>query len=169
MAPQDDEVIAHEAAQDTPPPEAVALTQPLDLTQPLTPQDEMVAAATELMSLLDEHGISELWANNFRVGASIGRTRAALVALEATVPPVVIDVPHVSQSGDTLHCTMGNWHGSPTDYAYHWLLDEMDAGTDAPDLPVTPDEVGKTAVCVVTATNAAGSTQAPPSNSVVIA
>jgi hypothetical protein len=77
-------------------------------------------------------------------------------------------VPHVYQEGDVLHCTMGEWTGHPTSYAYAWQLDGADAGTSA-DYHVDPVDEGKTATCVVTATNAAGSGTAPPSNGVVIA
>ena len=87
----------------------------------------------------------------------------------ATVPPVNVDVPHVSQDGDTLSCTMGNWDNTPTSYAYQWQLDGTDVvGTDDM-LGVTSDDIGKTATCIVTATNAAGSTAAPPSVGVEIA
>ena len=40
-----------------------------------------------------------------------------------TAPPANVDVPHVQQAGDTLTCTMGNWDGEPTGYAYQWQLD----------------------------------------------
>jgi hypothetical protein len=33
-------------------------------------------------------------------------------------PPVNLDVPHVAQDNDLINCTMGNWTGSPTSYAY---------------------------------------------------
>lgn len=84
-------------------------------------------------------------------------------------PPGNVDVPHVNQDGDTLACTMGNWSGEPTGYAYQWQLDGNDAGTDSDTLVVTAGDVGKTATCVVTATNDLGSTAAPPSNGVVVA
>ena len=87
---------------------------------------------------------------------------------EATEAPVNVDVPYASQSGATLNCTMGNWDHEPTSYAYQWTIDGMDAGTEA-DLVITANEVGKTAACVVTASNAIGATAAPPSNWVTIA
>jgi hypothetical protein len=64
---------------------------------------------------------------------------------------------------------MGNWNNVPDSYAYQWQIDGDDVGTNAADYTVTPGDVGKSAVCVVTATNALGSTAAPPSNSVTIA
>jgi hypothetical protein len=87
----------------------------------------------------------------------------------ASGAPVNRDVPHVSQSGDTLNCTMGNWEGEPTSYGYQWRLDGSLAGTDAATYTAQASDVGKTATCVVTATNAHGSTAAPPSNEVTIA
>jgi hypothetical protein len=84
--------------------------------------------------------------------------------------PALVDTPHVTQSGATLNCTMGNWSGEPTSYSYLWQLD----GVDAPpalatgDRAVQPGDVGKSATCVVTATNAAGYTTAPVSNAVVV-
>jgi hypothetical protein len=86
-----------------------------------------------------------------------------------TDPPANIDVPHVSQAGAVLTCTMGNWSGTPTAYAYAWQLDGAPIGTDAATYDVQAADVGLTATCVVTATNAAGSTAAPPSVGVVVA
>lgn len=82
--------------------------------------------------------------------------------------PVNIDVPHVSQTAAVLTCTMGNWNGEPTSYAYQWRLDGVNAGTDSATYTALPEDVGKTASCVVTATNGGGSTAAPPSNNLII-
>jgi hypothetical protein len=86
-----------------------------------------------------------------------------------TTAPVNRDVPHVTQAGDTIACTMGNWEGEPTSYGYQWKIDGSIVGTDAASYTVTAADVGKAATCVVTATNAHGSTAAPPSNEVMIA
>jgi len=83
--------------------------------------------------------------------------------------PANVDVPFLSQSGSQLACTMGNWTGEPTSYAYQWVLRGAIVGTSAATYDVQPGDVGGTATCTVTATNAAGSTAAPPSNSVVVA
>jgi hypothetical protein len=87
---------------------------------------------------------------------------------EATAP-VNTAVPLVTQSGTTLSCTMGIWEGEPTSYSYAWQLDGTAAGTDAASYEVQAGDVGKAATCTVTATNAAGSTAAPVSNSVTVA
>jgi hypothetical protein len=85
----------------------------------------------------------------------------------ATSAPVNIDVPVVSQTGANLNCTMGNWDHEPTSYAYQWKSGGTDIGTDAPVYAVQAGDVGNSFTCVVTATNAIGSTAAPPSNAVI--
>jgi hypothetical protein len=87
----------------------------------------------------------------------------------ATEPPANVDVPFASQEGAVLTVTMGNWTGEPTSYAYAWQMDGAAVGTDAATYDVQAGDVGHTATCVVTATNAAGSTAAPPSNGVLVA
>lgn len=88
---------------------------------------------------------------------------------EATEAPVNRDVPYLEQQGDTIHCTMGNWEGEPTSYSYAWKMDGMGIGTDDAFYVVQPGDVGGVATCTVTATNAIGSTAAPPSNAVTVA
>jgi hypothetical protein len=87
----------------------------------------------------------------------------------AGAAPVNVAVPAVTQDDVLLNCTMGEWSGEPTSYAYQWQIDGADAGLDAASYITTTDDVGKTATCVVTATNATGSTAAPPSVGVVVA
>jgi hypothetical protein len=87
---------------------------------------------------------------------------------EPLAAPTNVDVPAVTQNGTTLNCTMGNWTGEPTAYAYQWQIDGTNVGTDSPNYTVRDADVGNTATCVVTATNAAGSGTAPPSNGLVI-
>jgi hypothetical protein len=82
--------------------------------------------------------------------------------------PVNRDVPFASQEGEILAVTMGNWENEPTAYEYQWRLDGVDIPSDGATCPITVGDVGKTATCVVTASNAAGSTTAPPSNAVVV-
>jgi hypothetical protein len=83
--------------------------------------------------------------------------------------PVVRDVPFASQEGEILAVTMGNWENEPTSYEYQWRLDGVDIPSDGATCPITVGDVGKTATCTVTATNAHGSTTAPPSNAVTVA
>jgi hypothetical protein len=85
-----------------------------------------------------------------------------------TAPPVNIDAPYVEQVGATLTCTMGNWEGEPTQYAYLWVCDGLEVGTGTDVYVLVADDVGRAYACVVTATNAAGSTEAPASNAVTV-
>jgi hypothetical protein len=86
-------------------------------------------------------------------------------------PPVNVNVPMLSgavEVGSTLTCTMGNWQGEPDSYAYQFKSDGADvSGTDNTYVTVAGD-AGKSITCVVTATNAGGSTTAPPSNAILV-
>ena len=83
--------------------------------------------------------------------------------------PTNTTVPAVTQAGTTLTCTQGEWTGEPTSYSYAWKLDDAAAGSDAATYEALPEDVGKSATCTVTATNAAGSAAAPPSVGVAVA
>lgn len=108
------------------------------------------------------------WLNNDRThSAEIAKLLAAMTS--AVGPPTNVDVPFVSQTGATLFCTMGNWQGEPTSYAYAWHSDGVANGATDPTYTVQPDDSGHSLACVVTATNALGSTAAPMSNSVAVA
>ena len=63
---------------------------------------------------------------------------------------------------------MGNWHGEPTSYAYAWHTDGVANGGAEATYAVQPDDSGHAVACVVTATNANGSTAAPQSNAVAV-
>ena len=87
--------------------------------------------------------------------------------------PSNVDVPNLSGNGavgETLTCTMGNWQGEPTGYAYDWKSDGTAiGGASGNTYVVAADDAGKSITCVVTATNAGGSTEASPSNAVQVA
>ena len=121
------------------------------------------ALAQEMLLLLTAD-----WLNNDRTHQA--RIAALLADITATLaPPVVRDVPYVSQSGAQLNCTMGNWDGEPTSYAYAWHRDGVAvAGATSATHAVTSDDSGHGLACVVTATNALGSTAAPMSNTVTV-
>ena len=100
-----------------------------------------------------------------------GRFYLADGVTEAPKPvekPTNVDIPYVSGDDDEANCTMGNWTGEPTSYAYAWQRDgsPIEGATAATYLFVAAD-TGKAIGCIVTATNAAGSTEAPLSNTVV--
>jgi hypothetical protein len=87
-------------------------------------------------------------------------------------PPSMTAIPYVSPEtaavGDTLNCTMGEWTGEPTSYAYSWQhLDTSEVGTGSTYV-IAATDAAHSLVCLVTATNSAGSTTASPSNAVVI-
>ena len=85
----------------------------------------------------------------------------------AAAPPVNVDVPYVEAMGQTASCTMGNWNGEPTSYAYAWQRDGMAiSGATAASYPMVAADSGKAIGCIVTATNSAGSTAAPLSNTI---
>jgi hypothetical protein len=89
----------------------------------------------------------------------------------ATAPPENVDVPTIMGTGvvgETLTCTMGNWNNEPTGYTYAWQSDGTANSATGASYAVPPGDVGKAISCVVTATNAIGSTVAPPSNSLTI-
>jgi hypothetical protein len=86
--------------------------------------------------------------------------------------PVNVDVPLVMGEGivgETLTCTMGNWAGTPTDYAYQWRSDDTMALGEGDSYVVAATDVGHKITCIVTASNSAGSTEAPPSNEIQVA
>jgi hypothetical protein len=109
------------------------------------------------------------WLNNDRTHS---KEIAALVGAmtAAAGPPVNVDVPYVSVAGATASCTMGNWRGEPTEYAYAWQRDGVAiAGATSATYAVKPDDSGHSLACVVSATNALGTTAAPMSNAVLVA
>jgi len=83
-------------------------------------------------------------------------------------PPVNVDVPLAYQDGDRLICTKGNWEGVPTDYTYTWNSSGAPVGSNQDTYTVTPEMVGYTFTCTVTARNAGGSTMATSGEVVVV-
>jgi hypothetical protein len=94
-----------------------------------------------------------------------------------TDPPVNVDVPHLTVTsgtgavGDTVNCTHGNWDnmGDLVDtYAWQWQRNGTNSGAPAStgDRTLVALDSGTALTCVVTATNAIGSTAAPPSNAI---
>jgi hypothetical protein len=85
-----------------------------------------------------------------------------------TDPPVNVDVPFIWQEEQRMRCTMGNWENVPTLYDYQWVQDgTLEIGPNNDTLPMLASNDGHSITCVVTATNAAGATEAPPSNSLL--
>jgi hypothetical protein len=89
----------------------------------------------------------------------------------ASAPPTNRDVPYVSGTGavgQQLSCTMGNWEGTPSAYSYKWQANGTGIAQNGANYTVQSNDVGRSIVCVVTATNAAGSATAPPSNPIYV-
>lgn len=88
------------------------------------------------------------------------------------VAPTNVDVPLVTGAGSvgsTLNCTMGNWNNEPSSYSYQWKQDNTtNVGTNSNNYVIAAGDAGRSLTCVVTATNAAGSATAPPSNAVAV-
>src|SRR5207342_2575121 len=77
------------------------------------------------------------WLNNDRTHA------AEIAAIYADIvsqlgPPTNRDVPYVGMvMPDSLSCTMGNWDGEPTEYAYAWHSDGVANGATGADYTPT--------------------------------
>jgi hypothetical protein len=115
-----------------------------------------------------------LLVNRGKAGNLPNATMAAAIdgVIGVLSPPGVKDVPYVSANasppivGTVLTCTTGNWVGTPTSYAYQWTRDgaAIAGATASTHTLVSADVGGHDLACIVTATNATGSTAAPPSN-----
>jgi surface protein len=84
--------------------------------------------------------------------------------------PVNTVLPNVTGSavvGNVLSTTNGTWTNSPTSYAYQWKRGATNIGTNANTYTLVNADAGQSITCVVTATNAGGSTPAT-SNAVQI-
>ena len=84
----------------------------------------------------------------------IGTTATAPVN---TVLPVVSGTTYV---GDLLTTTDGTWSGSPTSFSYQWKRGATNIGTNANTYTLLTADASTNITCVVTATNASGSTPA---------
>jgi len=85
-------------------------------------------------------------------------------AMSGMLPPINLVPPVVTgtrQQGQTLTCSTGTWTGSPTSFNYLWTRRgaQLQNGPSNTYVPLGTD-VGYALTCVVTATNAAGSTTA---------
>lgn len=84
----------------------------------------------------------------------------ALPAPVCTDAPVITGVGAVDQ---VLSCSTGSWGNEPTSYAYAWSSGGMDS-----TYTIVAADVDTSIICVVSATNAGGTTAAPPSNTIPI-
>ena len=87
-------------------------------------------------------------------------TEALLTLTPAPANSAAPSIPATAVPGDALTCDPGTWSGSPS-FAFEWLRDGGSiAGATSGGYTVTGDDVGRTIVCRVTATNEGGSTTA---------
>jgi hypothetical protein len=141
--------------------------------------DSLAAGELYLEMAPPEGGAPRVWVGTMDTAGFPGNI-ASLIPLDVELPPPLpplppsnTAIPYVGPEqaapGDTLNCTMGEWEGEPDTYAYQWLSDGADTGATAgADYTIPPTDAGHQITCVVTATNARGSTTAPPSNPVPI-
>jgi hypothetical protein len=99
-------------------------------------------------------------------GISVGYSSAISIsgiAPKASANPAIsslTDPGNAPEAGDELSCSQGTWSASPS-FAYQWLRDGAEiAGSTSNTYTVEAGDDGKALQCRVTATNAAGSTQA---------
>jgi len=108
---------------------------------------------------------------NWAVTIPTGKWAATAFEVLGNPAPTNSVAPAVSgtaQVGQTLTTTNGTWTGSPTSYAYQWkradnvgfTTNVTNIGSNQNTFALTASESGKYVRCVVTATNAGGSTAA---------
>jgi hypothetical protein len=103
---------------------------------------------------------------------------AAMGLISGTAePPGMIDLPTISANaaipivGTVITTTNGNWTGAPSSYTYIWTRDQVTiaAATAITYTLVSADTGGHQIRSVVSAVNATGTTQAPPSRHIQVA
>jgi hypothetical protein len=99
---------------------------------------------------------------SFAWGGATGNRSGGSVEFFASAPaaPANVILPAITGTGLTAAShtvSTGTWSGTPTSYAYQWKLNGSNVGTNAN--AYTPVSAGSL-TCVVTATNAVGSTSA---------
>lgn len=105
------------------------------------------------------------WTQEDTLWSTVAMTINGIASPSNTVAP---SVTGTAQVGQTLTTTNGTWTGSPTGYAYQWqraddsgfTTNVTNIGSDQNTFVLTASESGKYVRCVVTATNAGGSTAA---------
>jgi hypothetical protein len=127
----------------------------------------------ELLALLQDNLADPVYGRACDLLRAMASPQYSAALHDKYAAPGVVDVPYVAGTGtvgQTLTCTMGNWTGEPTEYAYQWRRDgTTDIGTGAASYLIVSADAGHQVTCIVTATNGVGSSAAPPSNSVMVA
>ena len=105
---------------------------------------------------------------NPQIIAAIDDALAIAHAPANVAVPYVSCVPTPAAIGSVCTCTLGQWTGAPTSYAYAWYRSGVviAGATAASYTLVAADIGGKAITCILSATNATGTTAAPPSNAI---
>ena len=110
------------------------------------------------------HTTDGVWAGEPTItyGYQWHRVTADPVAPSGGTPSIADTTP---VEGETLHVDHGTWAGdTPITYAYQWKRGATNVGTDSADYLLGPGDVTFSMSCVVTASNAAGSSSPVTSN-----
>ena len=83
------------------------------VTSPMTPEIEQAVKTGQYYLVEDQESYTHTPLPGAPGGGTGGETAA----------PKNVDVPYVSANGQQANCTMGNWKGEPTSYAYAWQRD----------------------------------------------
>ena len=96
------------------------------------------------------------------VYASSNAERTDIIGATATAPvnTVLPNITGYSYVGDLLTTTNGTWTGTPTSFSYQWKRGATNIGTNTNTYTLVNADAGTNITCVVTATNASGSTPA---------
>lgn len=97
------------------------------------------------------------------------------VHISGTWPPEHRGIPivtgpsgsQIGSVGQVLNCTQGAWSNAPTSYAYQWVRGYVPwtpIGTNSASYTLVAADSGNPIRCVVSAVNAAGTTQGPPTD-----
>lgn len=106
--------------------------------------------------------------------AARAQSRAVFAATDGLIAllPVNSALPAITgtvQEGQILSVSNGSWSNNPTSYSYQWRRGGVAiAGSINASRTLTSADVGAAMSCVVTATNAAGSTPAATANTVAV-
>ena len=91
------------------------------------------------------------------IGISVKGSRTLGSAPVKTVAPVISGTTTL---GSVLTSTTGTWTNSPSSFAYQWISGVLNVGTNANTYTLVQADSASAITCVVTATNASGSTPA---------
>lgn len=99
------------------------------------------------------------------VAGNAGATASGITIPASPINTVLPAITGATTLAATLTCSQGTWSNSPTSYAYQWTRDGTNiSGATASTYVITTSDQGHSLACVVTASNASGSTPATASS-----